>query len=348
MVRAQRTHLKLLAAALVAGTVAISCGGDGKKDDGDSPAGGSESGGAAGGAGGAAGGGSTELTIAFNPMYSAFDDNAHEFQVPVKVTGASGKLTVKTEPDGFVQTKPHPEGIMLVTQKAGECMVIITDADGNSGKAKLVVTQNGPDDVNIGKERYANGIDAFNLPEGGLRLPEGGFPGLPEGGFPEGGFPRFGEGGVRFPEGGLGIMRNANAACTFCHIPEGAPAENMMMGQVDVEHTPQQTAGYSDEDLIAIFTMAKKPMGAPYRIVNGGGLIPDSVAQTIYARFHTWEVAPETQKGIVAYLRSLTPKQQAAIDFGGLLRGGVPGGLGGRMGGGAGGGTMPAMDAGAP
>ncbi len=346
MVRAQRTHLKLLAAALVAGTVAISCGGDDKKDEGTTPAGGTESGGAAGGA---AGGATTELTLAFNPMYSAFDDNAHEFQVPVKVTGATGKLTVKTEPDGFVQTKPHMEGIMLVTQKAGECTVTITDEKGNSGKAKLTVTKNSPDDVDIGKERYANGIDAFNLPEGGIRLPEGGFPGLPEGGFPEGGFPRFGEGGVRFPEGGLGIMRNANAACTFCHIPDGAPAaENMMMGQVDVEHTPQQTAGYSDDDLIAIFTMAKKPAGAPYRVVNGGGLLQDSQAQLIYARFHTWEVAPETQKGIVAYLRSLTPKSQPMVDFGGLLRpGGFPGG--GRMaGGGAAGGTAPAMDAGAP
>lgn len=341
MVRAQRTHLKLLAAALVAGTVAISCGGD-KKDD-SSGGEGTMGGGSAGG--GMAGTGGATLTLAFNPMYSAFDGNAHEFQVPVKVTGATGKLTVKTEPDGFVQTKPHPEGIMLVTQKAGECKVIITDAEGNSGEAKLVVTQNDPSDVDIGKERYANGVDAFNLPEGGIRFPEGGFPGLPEGGFGEGGI-RFGEGGLRFPEGGLMIMRNAEAACTFCHIPEGAPAENMTMGQVDVEHTPQQTAGYSDEDLIAIFTMAKKPAGAPYRVVNGGGLIPDNVAQTIYARFHTWDVKPETQKGIVAYLRSLTPKAQANIDFGGLLRGGIPGG--GRAGaGGAAGGATPAMDAGA-
>jgi hypothetical protein len=343
MVRAQRTHLNVLAAALVAGTVAISCGGEKKEtpDDQGGP-GGTESG--MGGMGGTSG----ALTLAFNPMYSAFDDNAHEFLVPVKVTGATGKLTVKTQPDGFVQTRPHADGIMLVTQKAGECTVTITDEDGNSGSAKLTVTQNGPSDVDIGKERYANGIDAFNLPEGGIVRPEGGFPGFGEGGLPEGGF-NFREGGIRFPEGGLGIMRNANAACTFCHIPEGAPVENMTMGQVDVEHTPQQTAGYSDDDLIAIFTMAKKPMGAPYRVVNGGGLIPDDVAQTIYARFHTWEVAPETQKGIVAYLRSLTPKAQPAIDFGGLLRGGVPG-LGGRMGGGGAmtGGTMPAMDAGAP
>src|SRR5690606_24254621 len=128
------------------------------------------------------------LTLAFNPMYSAFDGNAHEFLVPVKVTGATGKLTVKTEPDGFVQTKPHEEGVMLVTQKAGECKVIITDAEGNSGEAKLVVTENDPSDVDVGKERYANGVDAFNLPEGGIMFPEGGFPGLPEGGLPEGGF----------------------------------------------------------------------------------------------------------------------------------------------------------------
>lgn len=349
MVRAQRTHLKLLAAALVAGTVAISCGGDDKKDD--SAGGGGDMGGNGGGdmGGGTAG----ALTLAFNPMYSAFDDNAHEFQVPVKVTGATGKLTVKTSPEGFVETKAHNEGIMLITKKAGECTVTITDEMGNSGDAKLVVTKNAPDDVEFGEQRYANGIDAFTLPEGGFMfpmLPEGGLQGLFDGGIPEGGIgAALREAGIRFnAEAGLGIMRNAEAACTSCHLPEGAMAgSGVMMNQIDVEHTPQQTAGYSDQDLIDIFTMAKKPMGAPYRVVNGGGFLSDTQAQGIYARFHTWDVKPETQKAVVAYLRSLTPKSQPNIDFGGLLRGGIPGG-GRAGGGGAAGGTTPTMDAGAP
>jgi hypothetical protein len=342
MVRAQRTHLNILVAAFVAGTVAIACGGD-KKDDDTSGAGGDT----AGAGGGDAGGGGGMLTIAFNPMYSAFDDNAHDFKVPVKVTGATGKLTVKTSPDGFVSSEPSPDGVMLTTKKAGKCDVTITDEKGNSGTASLTVTQNDPTDVDIGKERYANGIDAFNLPEGGIMFPEGGFM-LPEGGIAalgDGGIRGlFGDGGFRVPEGGLpnfGIMRNDMSACTFCHIPDGQQAANQNMMQIDVEHTPQQTAGYSDEDLINIFTMGKKPAGAGFRIVNGGGVVPDALAAGIYMRLHTWNVAPETQKGLVAYLRSLTPKAQAEIDFGGLLRGGL------RPGGAAGAGGAGSMDAGA-
>lgn len=352
MVRAQRTQLKLVAAALVAGTVAFACGGDGGKDNGTGGPGGDTAG--TGGDTAGTGASSGALTIAFNPMYSAFDGNAHKFRVPVKVTGATGKLTVSTATPDFVDSEASAEGVTLITRKAGKSTVTIKDASGNTGTATLTVTENDPDDVDLGAERYANGIDAFIPPEGGIMVPEGGFPGLAEAGitFGEGGF-NFGEGGFRLPEGGLGrfgAMRNAMSACTFCHIPDGATASNTNMRQVDVEHTPQQTAGYSDEDLINIFTKGMKPPGAGFRIVNGGGALPDTLAATIYMGLHQWEVAPETQKGIVAYLRSLAPKAQAAIDFGGLLRGGVPGGMGAATagGGGAATGGAGAMDAGAP
>lgn len=351
MVRAQRTHLNLLVAAFVAGTVAIACGGDKKEDEPGSGSGDGEPGGMGGDEGGAAGGaGGTALTIAFSPMYSAFDGNAHDFKVPVKVT-PNGKLTVKTEPEGYVSSEPSADGVMLTTRKAGTAKVIITDDKGNTGSAMITITQNDATDVDIGKERYTSGSDPFILPEGGFPMPEGGFPGIPEGGLGEGGIRGlFGEGGVRLPEGGLGnfgIMRNDMAACTFCHVPDGQMAANGVAAQIDVEHTPQQTAGYSDEDLINIFTMAKKPAGAGYRIVNGGGLLPDAAAQRIYEGFHKWSVAPETQKALVAYLRSLTPKAQANIDFGGLLRGGIPGGAR-TGGGGAAAGGAGTMDAGAP
>lgn len=347
MVRAQRTQLTFVAAALVAGTVAIACGGGDNKDD-PSGTGGTTAGtGDMGGGGTTAGASSGALTIVFNPMYSAFDGKAHEFKVPVQVTGASGKLTVTTTPADFVDSAPDAMGVTLTTRKAGTCTVTIKDAEGNSGTAMLTVTQNDPGDVDVGKERYANGIDAFTLPEGGLMLPEGGFT-LPEGGIPEGGF-AFPEGGVRGFDSG--IMRNEMAACTFCHVPDGQMAANGNMMQVDVEHTPTQTAGYSDEDLIKIFTMGVKPAGAKFRVVNGGGFLNDTAAARIYAMFHQWKVDETTQKGIVAYLRALTPKAQGAIDFGGLLRGG---GLRGGAGGGGmtgGGGTTgggATMDAGAP
>lgn len=324
---------------LVAGVVcvALACGGDsgdrggaGGGDDGTSKDAGTST--PDDGKGGGA------LTVAFNPMYSAYDDGMHLFRVPVRVMGATGKLSVSTDPADFVSSEPSKDGVTLTTKKAGKATVTIKDEGGNSGSAELIVTKNGPDDVTIGEQRYANGIDAFTLPEGGFMFPEGGFP-MPEGGFfnADGGL-NIPEGGVRFPDGGGPPARNDMAACTFCHIPDGAPAPTADMLRVDVEHTPQQTAGFSDQDLIRIFTEGEKPQGAPFRVVNGGGLLPDAAAATIYKMFHKWTVDEATRKGLVAYLRSLTPKPQGEIDFGGLLRGAMMGGLGPR----------PTLDAGAP
>jgi len=306
----------------------MACGGDdaaGGGDRADAGGGGLAGGETDSGGGGAAGGGA--LTIAFDPMYSAYD-GVHDFKVPVKVTGAKGRLTVTTSPDGFVDSDPSTDGVTLTTRKAGKTTVTISDAEGNKGTAELTVTENDPRDVEVGAERYDNGIDAFTLPEGGIAAL------LPEGGFPEGGF-NF-EAGL--PEGGFGrrdsgIARNAMAACTFCHIPEGAAGTGTTdTMRIDVEHTPQQTAGYSDEQIIKIFAEGIKPEGSNWRV------IPAAFGPRIYPTFHKWDVPDVTKKGIVAYLRSLTPKAQGAIDFGGLLMGG---GLGGPR-------PAAAMDAGTP
>ena len=305
MVRAQRTQLTLVAAALVAGTVAMACGGGDEKDPTGTPT--PDAGDTTPPAGGT-------LTLAFNPMYSAYD-GSHTFKLPVKVTGFTGKLTVTTNPPDFVDADPTTDGVMLTMRKSGDTQVIIKDEQGNSGTAELHVTKNDPGDVDVGAERYTMGGDAFTLPEGGFMFPEGGFT------FPEGGF---GDGGFRLPEGGLanfdsGITRNENASCTFCHVPDGAGGGTMEQGRADIEHTPQQIGGYSDQDLIAIFTEGKKPEGAKFRIVNLGGLLSDTRAAGVYAMFHKWTVDPAVQRGIIAYLRQLTPKAQPGLDFGALL-----------------------------
>jgi hypothetical protein len=175
-------------------------------------------------------------------------------------------------------------------------------------------------------------------------MPEGGFM-LPEGGFPEGGMINLDAG---IPNG----IRNADAACSSCHTSGGASGTRMLpdggMIQIDVEHTPQQTGGYTDEQLVAIFTMGKKPEGAPYRIVPklvAGlpmALQTPALYGTIYAGFHKWDMMESERKGVILYLRSLEPKSQPEVDFGGLLppRGAFPGGMtgGGAAGGAAGGG----------
>jgi hypothetical protein len=91
-------------------------------------------------------------------------------------------------------------------------------------------------------------------------------------------------------------------SCTNCH---GATAPNTML--IDVQHTPQQTGGYSDEDLVNIFTKGQKPAGGGCRVINPCG---------VWSSFHKWTTTEEETKGIVFYLRSLAPSPQGSITFG--------------------------------
>jgi hypothetical protein len=93
--------------------------------------------------------------------------------------------------------------------------------------------------------------------------------------------------------------RDPNAACSNCH---GTTANIL-----DVEHTPQQTGGYSPAQLVTIFTMGQKPDGVPMR-----SMIP----QQAWSSFHKWNMTDAEKEGIVVYLRSLAPKAQGEFDFG--------------------------------
>jgi hypothetical protein len=92
-----------------------------------------------------------------------------------------------------------------------------------------------------------------------------------------------------------------NASCANCH------GEGAMF--LDVQHTPQQTGGYSDMDLINIFTKGYKP---------NGSLMRTMIPPQIYQRFHTWEATDEEKQGLVCWLRQFEPKAQGAFDFGGF------------------------------
>jgi hypothetical protein len=110
-------------------------------------------------------------------------------------------------------------------------------------------------------------------------------------------------GGFRHPDPTL--------QCTNCHAPGG----------MDVEHTPMQTGGYSDQDLVNIMTTGTKPPGVAQRVMP-------------FAKWHAlhqWKMTDDEKNGLVTYLRSLEPQSQGPIDFGGH----GPGGGGHRDGGGA-------------
>ena len=94
-------------------------------------------------------------------------------------------------------------------------------------------------------------------------------------------------------------------ACTSCH---GETATNGPF--TDVSHTPEQTGGFSDDDII--------------NIVVNGTFPPDAyfdwsiVTYPAWQNFHRWaDIMPDQQKGIITYLRSLTPVvQKGSVNFG--------------------------------
>jgi hypothetical protein len=277
MIRAARTCLGVFS-ILIAGSSAAACGGD----DGNS--------------GTASGGDPAKktLTLMFAPvMYSAYDGE-HDFRLPVIATNASGKVTYKAADESMVDIAPTADGAMMTMRKAGTTTIIGTAPDGSWGESTLVITQADAADYELGRERYNNGVAAF----------DGGMP-------PSMGAPAAGGPGAFMPD--------PESACSFCHRPDGmasgATADPTM---IDIEHTPQQTGGFSDQQLIDIFTKAQKPTGAGSRIVPA----------FIWSMLHKWNVESSVEKGIVTYLRSLEPKPQGEVDFGGLARpnfdGGVP------------------------
>jgi hypothetical protein len=220
-----------------------------------------------------------DLTLLFNPMYSAYD-GVHDFQLPAIVQGVQD-VDWSARPADAVDLAPDSEtgGVMITMRQAGEVQ-IIARAGNLSGSATLYITDATPEDWELGEQRYNNEIPfpMFDIPDGGfMPTADGGMPNVD----------------IEIPD---------NLSCRNCH---GAGAEAL-----DVEHTPQQTGGYSDDQLKSIFTMGMKPEGSTFHTP-----FPPS----IYEQFHTWDATDAEKKGIVVYLRSLTPKTQGTLDFSGLM-----------------------------
>lgn len=133
--------------------------------------------------------------------------------------------------------------------------------------------------------------------------------------------------------GGVHGQGGKDVACTSCH------------GSSAIEHTPEQTGGFTDDQLKNIFLHGMLPASDAANPFFGG-------AQN-FMSFHTWDVADDNEaNGLVAYLRSLKPMAQGQIDFGGRggdggVHGPRDGGFGGGGDGGFGGGGG-ATDAGVP
>jgi hypothetical protein len=110
-------------------------------------------------------------------------------------------------------------------------------------------------------------------------------------------------------------------SCLSCHDPAAAAAMASDSGRT-VEHTPQQTGGFNDVQLRRVFMNGELP---------DSDANPLHISPTRFAGFHTWQASDVEADGLVVFLRSLTPKSQGDLDFGGHGGGGGhhDGGMGG-------------------
>lgn len=207
------------------------------------------------------------ITIKPSKVYTAFD-GTHEFAVPV-VSGVSGATWSASDPSA-VTIEPTAEGALIKVKKGGVPKVTVTAKAGTgSGTVEVFITQGTAAQWEFGKTRYTNGVAALRLNDAGRPI---------------------------FMSGSIPI--DSNASCNNCH---GASA-----AFVGVEHTPQQLGGFTDEEVVTIFTMAKKPEGAP--MVSG-------IPVNIWQMFHKWTMTEEEKSGILLYLRSLAPKGQGGFRY---------------------------------
>jgi hypothetical protein len=293
---------------------------------------------------------SPTLSLSFSPMYSAYIANstAQTFQIPAINDDGNPATWSSSDPSSVQLTAdPTQPGAVMITVGGSNAnaattsplvvQIFATESGGACGASTLSITLNSENDWQTGSARYNDGIQlelgppagfdasAFEPPEGGFVIPDGGFP---EGG---GGFHKPDGGGFQEQDGGSFYALDGGTACTSCH---GAQSTSNVF--TDVAHTPEQTGGFSDQDLINIFNNGVVPAGGYFdpsvilskcgaggteqTCCNDGGAACTEAAYNEWHAFHQWQVPVEDQPGLVCYLRSLTPAPQngtSDINFGG-------------------------------
>lgn len=213
-----------------------------------------------------------EMEILFPKMYSAYD-GTHDFRIPAKVEGVNNVKWSADPADAVTLEKDDEGGVLITVKKYVKNIKIIAKAGPLRAEAPLTITEATADEWKEGDERYNNGV-VWKRGEGKGK----------------------GDGGG----GGKGERKvDPSLSCTNCHNKGGKGA--------DVEHTPMQTAGFSDDELVKIFTEGQKPPGVKMR----------TTTKEKWQKMHQWKMEENEKKGIIVYLRSLEPEPQGEVDFGG-------------------------------
>jgi len=211
-------------------------------------------------------GGFLRLTPA--PLFSAFvEGGAHEALVRVQLKDPSLRgLSARydSSDESIATVAAHPEDGATITVRKEGVVVIKAVVQDAVGSAKLTITKFSEAQWKAGQARYAKSELAIIPPDGG----------------------RVTALATLDPS-----ARNANGACTTCH---GADARTLQL-----ETSPTQIAGYSDKELITIFTHGEKP---------------DRGSRSQFPTYlggmnHSWTVTEEEQQGLIAFMRTLPPKE---------------------------------------
>jgi hypothetical protein len=229
----------------------------------------------------------SDFGLAFSPMYSAFD-GVHDFRVPVMpAVEPSSDLVVDSwevvDRDGVPQTDVAD---IVHDEPAGGA----TFRMRRTGDYVVVAHAGdmlGCSELHIAAgtpEQWSIGEDLYHNP---LML-TGSLP------------------GVKVPD---------NPSCDSCH--------GVGPNYLDVVHTPQQTAGFSDAWFAGLFTMghrlrSNEPNPTVSLCAPHEWSILDGVPIGVLRQFHTWDVSQDEIAGLLLYLRSLAPMTQGLLDFGGV------------------------------
>jgi hypothetical protein len=243
----------------------------------------------------------SDFGLAFSPIYTAFDGE-HDFRVPIVSVG-----------DVVVDT-------WEIVDQNGKVVKDVADVTKDSGGGVTLKTRKAGDYIVLAHAGKQTGCAELRITAG-----------TPD---------QWKTGEQRYnnsimltsllPMGMMAPTLPKDISCKNCH---GTGA--MFLA---VEHTPQQTGGYSDTDLANILTMGVKP-NPPDAAASGkcqpyvwSSMSKTGVPLQLYKYFHTWQATPEETTGLVLYLRSLAPTAQGALDFGGLRAGAMGGTQGGAAG----------------
>ncbi len=242
---------------------------------------------------------SDSLQILFGKMYSAYvtDSTSHTFQIPAiaNLNGVPATAIWTAVPDqGAVRFTPDPAtgGTLVTVLSATPTLKINAQVGSACAQAELQVTAATEADWQAGNARYNNGVPVYPGCVGAKLAPE------------------LAEAGIDLPPPPDGGCPDAGPACTGCH--GDMPTAGFFQG---VQHTPEQTGGFTDQELIDIF-------------VNGTDHTYDTtyVPYEYWHVFHTWTDidTPAKQKAMVVYLRSLKPMDEdGGVNFGVLHDAGI-------------------------